>query len=117
MGVYHSGAHKNRQVYPCAFGGTYRKKYFNWCIVVVLKLCCTLEIPWGASTYLMIMPWLGGSVGWGMILYTKRMWIQFLVREHIQVVGSIPSWGMYGKQVINVSLSPFLCKINKYILR
>ena len=41
MGVYHSGAHKNRQVYPCAFGGTYRKKYFNWCIVVVLKLCCT----------------------------------------------------------------------------
>ena len=27
-------------------------------------------------------PWLGGSVSWSVILCTKRLWVQFLVRAH-----------------------------------
>ena len=28
------------------------------------------------------LPWLGGSVGWSVILYTKRLWVRSLVRAH-----------------------------------
>ena len=35
----------------------------------------------------------GGSVGWNIIPYTKRLGVPFSVRTHVQVVGLIPSWG------------------------
>ena len=54
--------------------------------------------------------------------HTKRLGSPFLVRTHNQVAGSVPGWGMYGKQSISLLLSlsppsfpPFLSKINKYI--
>ena len=40
-----------------------------------------------------ILPWPRGSVGWKVIWYTKK------------VAGSILSWGAYGRQLIDVSLS------------
>lgn len=38
-------------------------------------------------------PGQGGSVGWSIDPYTKRQWVQFQVREHTQVAGSIPGRG------------------------
>ena len=46
-----------------------------------------------------------GSVGWNVVPYTKRSWIRFSIRAHAQVVGLIPSQGVYGRQMIGVSLS------------
>ena len=40
-----------------------------------------------------IQPWLGGSVGWSIVPYTKRLSVLIPVR------------GMYGRQLINASLS------------
>ena len=62
--------------------------------------------------------WLGGSVGWSVVPYTKRLWVQFPVRAHTQVAGLIPSWGTYGRQPMDVSLSflSSLSQINKHIL-
>ena len=68
-----------------------------------------------------------GSVGWSITPYTKRSWVSFMVRAPIEVAGSVPGWGMCGKQLINVSLShqcsslslppPLrLSKINKHSL-
>ena len=37
--------------------------------------------------------------------YTRSFWVQSSVRAHALVVGSIPSRGMYRRQLINVSLS------------
>ena len=49
--------------------------------------------------------------------------VRFLVRAHDWVVGPVPCWGVYGRQLvdvshISVSLSPFLyfSKINTEIL-
>ena len=39
-----------------------------------------------------VSPWLGGSAGWRIVLYTKK------------VAGSIPGRGAYGRQPIDVSL-------------
>ena len=33
--------------------------------------------------YSTLLPWPGGSVGWSIILYTKRLGVQFPVRAHI----------------------------------
>lgn len=44
-----------------------------------------------------------GSVGCSVIPYTKRWQVQFLIRARTQVAGSVPSWGVYGRQLINVS--------------
>ena len=73
------------------------------------------------------MPWPGGSVGWSIVLFTKRLQVQFPVKAHTQVVGSIPSWGVIRRQPIDVSLplslslSPLfplsLKNINKHILK
>lgn len=48
------------------------------------------------------VPWLG----WSTALYNKWLEFQFLVRAHNNlVVGSVPDWGGYGRQLINVSVS------------
>ena len=47
----------------------------------------------------------GGSGGWSIVLYTRRLWDRSLVRSLSKVVGSIPSRGTYGRQPIDVSLS------------
>ena len=49
--------------------------------------------------------WLGGSVGWSVVLYTERLRVPFPISPHTWAVGSIPSRAVYGKQLINVSLS------------
>ena len=36
------------------------------------------------------VPWLSGSVGCRVIPYIKRLWVQFLVKEHTWVAGFIP---------------------------
>ena len=34
-----------------------------------------------------------GSVGWGILLCTKMLWVCFPVRAHAWVAGSVPCWG------------------------
>ena len=53
----------------------------------------------------LIQPWPVGSVGWSVILYTKSLWVLFLVRTHTLVAGSIPGQGTSRRQLIHVSLS------------
>nr|KAF6349196.1 hypothetical protein mMyoMyo1_011752 [Myotis myotis] len=56
-----------------------------------------------------------GSVGWSILLYTRRWQVQFQVKAHAQVAGSVPGWGMC-EGPINFSLShqcPSLSQINK----
>ena len=50
-------------------------------------------------------PWLGGSAGWSIIPYTKRLRVRFLVRARMWPVDLVPSWGVCGRQPIDVSLS------------
>ena len=80
----------------------------------------------------MSQPWQSGSLDWSVAPYTKRLQVRSPIRAHAYVLGSIPSWGcMYGRQLINVSLSHrcfsfsfYVClslsfslsKINKHIL-
>ena len=40
------------------------------------------------------MPWPGSLIGWSIVLCTKSLWVHFLVRAHMKVVGSIPSVGI-----------------------
>ena len=49
-----------------------------------------------------------GSVDWSIVLYTKRPWVQFLVRAHTWVVGSALGRGTYGEGD-NQSVFLFLC--------
>ena len=60
-----------------------------------------------------IQPWSGGSIGWSIILYTKRLGVQFLVKAHMG-----GNWLMFLSH-IDVSLSLSLpsppSKINKHI--
>ena len=35
-------------------------------------------------------PGLNGSVGWNIVLWTKRSWVRFPVRAHVWVVGLVP---------------------------
>ena len=49
------------------------------------------------------LPWLGGSVGWSVVLYTKRLQVQFLVGAHTWVAGLIPGEGTYGREANDVS--------------
>ena len=66
-----------------------------------------------------------GSVGWSIIPYTKRLGVQFQVRVHAWVAGSVPSWVLCGRQQIDgffsLSLSPrpFLSfsQTNKHIFK
>ena len=44
--------------------------------------------------------------GLGIVPQTERLQVQLPVMSHAWVADSVPSWGMYGKQPINVSL-PF----------
>ena len=41
----------------------------------------------------LLIPWPNGRAGWSIIPYTKRLWVQFLVRAYTQIAGSIPGWG------------------------
>ena len=50
-------------------------------------------------------PWPHGLVGWSIIPCTERLQVQFLVGAHAYIAGLILSWGTYGRQVINASLS------------
>ena len=50
-------------------------------------------------------PWPGGSVGWSIVPYTKRLQVQFPVRAHTQVVGLISGQGAHRRQPTDVSLS------------
>ena len=61
-------------------------------------------------------PWPGGSVGWSVVLNTKRLWVQFWDRA----AGSIPGQGVYRRQPMGVfHFDAFLCfslsKINENI--
>ena len=47
----------------------------------------------------MLFSWLG------IVLQTERLQAQLLVSAHAWIVGSIPSQGMYKRQLIDVSLS------------
>ena len=59
-----------------------------------------------------ISPGWCGSVGWCVILCTKRLGVWFLIRAHTYVVGSIPSEALVGGNwLMYLSLS----KINKHI--
>ena len=51
------------------------------------------------------LPWLRGSVDWGIVPYTKRPCVQSPVRPYIKAAGLIPGWCVYGRQPINVSLT------------
>ena len=65
------------------------------------------------------MLWLGGLVGWSIILYTKGLWIQSPSQGTNFGCGSMPRWGTYGRQLSSfsltstfLSLSPFLSIID-----
>ena len=70
------------------------------------------------------LSWPGGSVGWSIILYTK-LWVRFPIWAHTEVAGSIPvgactggNQSMFLSHIdVSLSLSLFLSKINKHILR
>ena len=49
-----------------------------------------------------------GSVGWAFLLQSKRLPVQFLVRAHAYVAGSVPGQGTCERQPIDVSLPLFL---------
>ena len=55
-----------------------------------------------------LQPWCGGSAGWSIIPYTKGLLVRSPVRAHASVTGSIFGQGKYGRNLINVSLSPCL---------
>ena len=50
-------------------------------------------------------PWPGGSVGWSIIPYTKRLWVPSPVRAHTWVVSSTLSQNACRRRPISVSLS------------
>ena len=50
--------------------------------------------------------WCGSVVG--VITQTKRSPVQFPVRARAWVMGSVPSWSTYNRQLFNVSLPLFL---------
>ena len=50
----------------------------------------------------LLEPWLGGSVGWSAIPYTKRLIPS--QGTYLGCVGSSPSWGAYGRTPTDVSL-------------
>ena len=45
------------------------------------------------------------SVGCSIVQYTRRLEFQILARTHAWVVGSVPSWGVYVRSLIDISLS------------
>ena len=45
------------------------------------------------------------SVGRSIVPWAKKSWVWFLVRAHPWVMGSVPSWGTYERQPIDVSFS------------
>lgn len=51
----------------------------------------------------LMCPWPGGLVGWGVVLHTDRLWVQFPIRAHTWVVGSVP--GHMWEQPTKVPLS------------
>ena len=51
------------------------------------------------------MPWLVWLSWLGIVPQSKRSLVQFLVRAHAWVVGSVPGQGMFERQPIDVSLS------------
>lgn len=44
----------------------------------------------------LFMAWLGCSVDWSAIPYTKMLQVCFSVRAHTYIVGSIPGQGVFG---------------------
>ena len=59
---------------------------------------------------------------WGIILQSERSLVQFPVRAHAWVAGSVPGWGMCGKQpIVFLSLSFYVpspsLKISKIFLK
>ena len=57
-----------------------------------------------------------GSVGWSIVLSTEGLLVQFLVRAHASVAGSIPGWGTYGRQPIDVSFTLMFLSLSPYSL-
>ena len=43
------------------------------------------------------------SVGWGVTAYTEGLQVRFLVQVHAWVAGLILSWGVCGRQLIDIS--------------
>ena len=50
------------------------------------------------------MPWLVWLSGLGVVLQTERSRVRFPVRAHAWVAGSVPDWGAYERQPVDVSL-------------
>ena len=51
-----------------------------------------------------MLPWLVWLSGLSASLQTEGLPIRFLVRAHAWVLGLVPGSGMYGRQLIDVSL-------------
>lgn len=47
----------------------------------------------------------GEWLGWSVEPYTKRLEVRFPIRTHTEAVGLIPAWGVYGRQLIDVTFS------------
>ena len=60
---------------------------------------------WYENELFLAWLWRGGSVGWSVVLYNMGLQVQFPVRAHAWVVGSIPGWGEYRRQPFDLSLS------------
>lgn len=83
---------------------------FHWLFLLKYKLC--LSRRWE--------PWPGGPVGWSVVLYTRRLWVQSPVRAHAWVVGLTPSgsvWRLTMFSHVSVSLSLSLKISFKNVLR
>ena len=44
----------------------------------------------------------GGSIGWGVVLGTRRLPVRLLVRAHAEVSGSVPGRGVNERQPIHL---------------
>lgn len=62
----------------------------------------TCDVPWcSVKKLLALARWLT----WSSVLYTKRLWVQFLVVSQAWVASSVPSQGSYRRQPTNVFLT------------
>ena len=74
-------------------------------VAPALTLHLAMTMWWNLAKRMWMEPWQGGSVGWTLGSQCARSLVQFPVRAHAWVVGSVLGWGTYQRQPINVSLS------------
>ena len=61
---------------------TTRKILIFFTLSNLLHRCSFMDIRASMGKKSKEQPWLGGSVGWSVIPYTKRLWVQFPVGAH-----------------------------------